>query len=45
MKQLIGHDVAMADVKKTYVAEFSKVFGVALEQKELEDLLKIESAA
>jgi lipoate-protein ligase B len=45
MKQLLGHDVGMADVKKTYVAEFSEVFGVALEQKELEDLLKIESAA
>ncbi len=43
MKQLVGHDVAMADVKKTYVAEFSGVFGVALEQAELRDLVKIES--
>ena len=44
MKQLLGHDVGMGDVKKTYVAEFSEVFGVTLEKKELEDLLKIESA-
>lgn len=43
MKQLVGRDVGIADVKKTYVAEFSEVFGVAVERGELEDLVKIES--
>jgi lipoyl(octanoyl) transferase len=46
MEQLLGsksmEDTSMGAVKRTYLEEFSDVFGVQLESGELEDLVKAE---